>query len=509
MGVSEAGFEDRIDLAAELVGGAVIFANDDFFAEKENLLKKSPAIFIDGKYTDRGKWMDGWESRRRRTPGHDYCLVRLGLAGVIHGVVVDTAHFKGNYPKACRIEACAVDGQRTPAELESSDVEWIEILPRVDLQGDHKNRFPVRNSKRFTHLRFSIFPDGGVARLRVHGEVVPPERWLGRRGQRVDLASVENGALVIGANDMFFGSRNNLIMPGRSVNMGDGWETKRSRKEAPDYCVVRLAAEGAIEHVEIDTNHFKGNFPESAALHGTVAAKDASFDELCADEKNWTEILPRTKLQAHTRHHYDELRSSLPFTHVRLRIYPDGGVSRLRLWGVVSGTGRATSILQALNMTSEKEAAALLFPCLASEAWAQSMARARPFTNLEAMKRAAKKAAAALAPKDWRIAFAAHPRIGSKPKGNGAHAAWSKGEQSRVAMEDTTLVAKLAKVNRAYEKKFGHVYLVCATGKSGDELLAIAENRIGQSKASEFERAKEEQLKITDLRLEKLLGGAG
>src|SRR5437762_9383208 len=216
-------FTELIDLASERLGGAVLFANDDFFAEKENLLKPAAPIFIDGKYTDRGKWMDGWESRRCRTPGFDWCIVRLGLPGIVRGVVVDTSFFRGNYPEQCSLEACNVLGQPSVEQLLSDEISWREILPRSNLKGDSLNPFEVNDDGRVTHLRFKIFPDGGVARLRVYGEVLPDWQSIKRIGGQVDLAAVEHGGLVLSCSDMFFGHRHNLIMPGRALNMSDGW----------------------------------------------------------------------------------------------------------------------------------------------------------------------------------------------------------------------------------------------------------------------------------------------
>src|SRR5256714_6398141 len=184
-------FTELIDLASERLGGTALFANDEFFAPKENLLKQSTPVFIEGKYTDLGKWMDGWETRRRRTPGFDWCIIRLGLPGVIRGVVVDTSHFKGNYPEQCSLEACAIDDLPTAEQLTSESVEWIEILPQSNLNGDSLNPFSIANDQRWTHLRFKIYPDGGVARLRVYGEVTPDWDRLKRIGQ-IDLAAVEN-----------------------------------------------------------------------------------------------------------------------------------------------------------------------------------------------------------------------------------------------------------------------------------------------------------------------------
>lgn len=329
-------FTELIDLASEKLGGAVLYANDDFFAPKENLLKPSAPIFIEGKYTDLGKWMDGWETRRRRSPrlseNFDWCIVRLGLPGVIHGVVVDTSFFRGNFPSHCSLEACAVDGHPTVEELLGAEIEWFEILPQSELQGDFQNRFSVEYERRVTHLRLKIYPDGGVARLRVYGVVAPDWDALRRRESEIDLAAVEHGGTVLEASDMFFGHKHNLIMPGRAQDMSDGWETKRRRGAGYDWCVIKLGASGNIKRVEVDTSHFKGNYPESCSIEVCRADDDTDLDSI-----NWRELLPDKKLQAHTRHVFvDELKDCGTATHVRFNIYPDGGVSRLRLYGRIA-----------------------------------------------------------------------------------------------------------------------------------------------------------------------------
>jgi allantoicase len=329
-------FTELIDLASQRLGGAVLYANDDFFAPKENLLKPSAPVFVEGKYTDRGKWMDGWESRRRRTPGFDWCIIRLGLPGIIRGVVCDTSFFRGNYPEQCSLEACAIDGQPDVEQLTSNEIQWAEILPVSELQGDSQNPFAIENGNRFTHLRLKIYPDGGVARLRVYGEVVPDWIALARRGE-IDLAAAENGALVLACSDMFFGHRHNLIMPGRAADMSDGWETKRRRGPGYDWSVIKLATAGDIRRIEVDTSHFKGNYPDSCSLEACDARGEA-VNELNHASLSWTEILSRTKLQAHTRHFYEEeIKSIGAVTHVRFNIYPDGGVSRLRIYGTLKG----------------------------------------------------------------------------------------------------------------------------------------------------------------------------
>lgn len=328
-------FTELIDLASERLGGAVIVANDDFFAPKENLLKPSAPVFIADKYTDRGKWMDGWESRRRRTPGFDWCIIRLGLPGIVHGVVVDTSFFRGNYPEHCSLDGATFSGVPTEAELTTDDVQWIPLLPQMPLNGDSQNPFPINYAERITHLRFRIYPDGGVARLRVYGEVVPDWAQLKRAGGYVDLAAAENGGLVLTCSDMFFGHRHNLIMPGRAADMSDGWETKRRRGPGHDWTIIKLARPGHIQRVEVDTSHFKGNFPESCSLEA-CNTQNATTETLTDLSAPWTTVLPRTKLQAHTRHFFDrELLETGIASHLRFSIFPDGGVSRLRVYGTL------------------------------------------------------------------------------------------------------------------------------------------------------------------------------
>ena len=329
-------FTGLIDLASERLGGAVLVANDDFFAAKENLLKASTPIFIEGKYTDRGKWMDGWESRRRRTPGFDWCIIRLGLTGIIRGVVVDTSFFRGNYPEHCSLEAASFDGLPTEAQLTDESVKWIPFLPQVALAGDSHNFFPIDYQARVTHLRFKIYPDGGVARLRVYGDVVPDWPKLRELGGYIDLAAVENGGQVVTCSDMFFGHRHNLIMPGRAANMSDGWETKRRRGPGHDWVIIKLGALGHIHQIEVDTSHFKGNFPESCSLEA-CHAEGLTEESLTELSVSWNNVLARTKLQAHTRHYFDhELLDAGIVSHLRFNIFPDGGVSRLRVYGMLA-----------------------------------------------------------------------------------------------------------------------------------------------------------------------------
>jgi allantoicase len=513
-------FLELLDLASERLGGAALHANDDFFAGKENLLRPKAAVFLEHEYTDRGKWMDGWESRRRRTPGHDFCLIRLGLPGVIRGVVIDTAFFRGNYPEHASLEGAMARADASPEELLGPGTRWEEIVPRSALQGDSKNLFEVGSSRRFTHLRLNIFPDGGVARLRVHGEPMPDWSRLGRGRSEVDLAAAENGAQVVSCSDMFFGVRHNLIAPGRAANMGEGWETRRRRGIFPehvepgkpieytqsDWALVKLCAEGTIARVEVDTNHFKGNYPESCKIEGCLAPGSYNAD---VEGVEWRPVLARTVLQPHTRHFYEEeLVERGPFTHARITVYPDGGVSRLRVWGAVTRRGVAVQRIRRLDSLSREEAEAELLTCCGSTKWAREVARKRPFGSLDVLFAMADEVFATLAPEDWLEAFRAHPRIGERKAAReqtASEAQWSKQEQAGVAgaMEETA--AALAEGNRAYEAKFGHIYIVCATGKSADEMLAILRERLGSTAEAELGVAAGEQRKITRIRLEKLV----
>jgi allantoicase len=474
---------DLLDLASERLGGSVLYANDDFFAEKENLLKPSQPLWKEHEYTDRGKWMDGWESRRKRVPGHDFAIIRLGLPGLVRGVVVDTAFFRGNYPESCSIEATSMRSDASVDAVQSA--EWRELLPRSPLQGNSENEFAIASDAAVTHLRFNIFPDGGVARLRVHGEVVPDWRVVGGLANPIDLAAVENGADVLSCSDMFFGPKHNLIMPGRAHNMSDGWETRRRRGPGHDWVIVKLATEGEVRRIEVDTNHFKGNYPDTASIEGS------------RDGESWVEVLPRTKLQAHTRHFFiDELQSSGPFAHLRLNVFPDGGVSRLRVWGTATAEGRRAAAVRRVNTLFD---ASQLRTVCASDRWIEAMAAARPFGSWEAMVETASRIWFGLDANDWLEAFAAHPRIGDRKPG------WSSQEQSGTRGATDETMRALAEGNRAYEEKHGFVYLVCATGKSADEMRANLEQRLTNDRETELRNAAAEHARITELRLEKLV----
>ena len=315
-------FTDLIDVASEACGSVVIETSDDFFAPKENLIRVDPPVFIPGKYTDQGKWMDGWESRRKRTPGHDWCIVRLGFPSALHGADIDTSYFVGNFPSHCSLEA-RLGGER-----------WETILPQMRLQGGTHNFFELPGDTAYDHVRLNIFPDGGVARLRLFGAGLPDWDEFAGPGDRVDVAAAANGGLALAASDMFFGSRNNLILPGRPANMGGGWETKRRRGPGYDWIIVRLGRPAIIHEIQVDTEHYKGNYPESCSIDACPPAI-VFTEDLVTGEVPWQEILPRTALTADATHTFPIEGQAGPTHYVRLNIYPDGGISRLRVFAAL------------------------------------------------------------------------------------------------------------------------------------------------------------------------------
>jgi allantoicase len=326
------------EMASRRMGGSVLWSNDELFAERENLIKPGEAMYQPHTFGHKGQIYDGWETRRRREPGHDQVVIRLGLPGIIRGVIVDTMWFTGNFPPFASVDACAVDDYPNPEEITG----WETIVPKSPLRGNTLNEFDVSELRRYTHVRLTIYPDGGVARLRVHGFPFPDATFLDLNS--FDLAALENGARVVGCSNMFYSSPTNLISPGFATSMGDGWETERRRGDGNDYVTVQLTARGVIRLAELDTSHFKGNAPGWAALSG-CDTRVAEPDE----EGAWFELLPKVRLQPDTRHRF-VLPEANPTTHVRLDIYPDGGMARLRLHGALTDDGREHFIRRWLDL---------------------------------------------------------------------------------------------------------------------------------------------------------------
>ena len=324
-------FSNRyVNLAQTRLGAKVVYVTDDFFGPAKRMLQTESAVFIPGKFDDNGKWMDGWESRRKRVEGYDYCIVKLGRAGVIRGVDIDTSHFNGNQPPAASLDACSCDD-----ELPGDSVEWTNILASVSLQADSQHLHDVLDSGVYSHIRLNIFPDGGVARLRVYGE--PHCNWDERdAAELIDLAALENGGRSIACSNQAFGSNMmSLGLPGRGINMGDGWETARRRVPGNEWVIIELGHAGTIRAVELDTAHYKGNYPDRASIQAGYM-QGGTVDSMVTQSMFWRDLLPEQKLEMDTLLRFEsELIDIGAITHVRVNIIPDGGLSRVRLYGQI------------------------------------------------------------------------------------------------------------------------------------------------------------------------------
>ena len=313
-------FREWAQLEQPRLGTRVTFASDEFFAAKERLIQPGNPAFVPERYDDHGKWMDGWESRRRRTPGNDFCIIRLGVPGAVHGVDIDTTHFTGNYPPYASIDACVSDDD-VPQD------GWQPLLDKTALEGNSHHLLSVNSDQVWTHLRLNIYPDGGVARLRVYGEVRPQ---LHAVDGDIDLVALENGGRAIECSDEHYGSMKNLNVPGRGMNMGDGWETARRRGPGNDWVILALGVPGVVTSAEIDTAHFKGNYPDRVMLEAAMFGDDG---EATLAKEVWQVLLPETKLEPDRQHDFDALAELGAVSHVRVSIFPDGGISRVRLFG--------------------------------------------------------------------------------------------------------------------------------------------------------------------------------
>lgn len=482
------------NLLSESLGGRAIACSDDFFASMHNLVKDAEPVFDPDAYYERGKVMDGWESRRKRGPSHDWCILALGVPGVLRLADLDTHHFTGNHAPWASLEATFVDDDE-----DLDDAQWVEVLPSVSLRLGSHNHVPLQDGRVFTHVRLHIYPDGGVARLRLYGEV---HREL--EGE-VDLAALENGGKALACSDMYFGTMDHLIAPGQAADMRGGWETRRRRGPGEDWVLVRLARRGLLDRMVLDTRHFKGNFPDVATVEGIDWA-EAPPHELLSEGADWEPIVPWMKLQAHHAHPID-LDAAGPYTHVRLRIAPCGGVSRMRAFGrpVVD----EDALLDDFERLSEEAAHETFLRVCGSKRWAEAMVRARPFEHRGDLLTQARRHWWNLTAADWLEAFAHHPRIGENPErlrerfANTADL--SSTEQAGVLGASEHVLAELQELNERYEARFGHVFLICATGLSAAEMLQSLRSRIGNTPERELREAAEQQARITHLRLQGVL----
>ncbi len=526
-----AAFSHLVNLAADETGTFVLWASDDYFAEKENLVRSDAPVWKEGVYTDKGKWMDGWESQRMRGPGHDTAILRLGVPGSVEGLLVDTTHFKGNAPIAVALEVCEAPHTATAEELLSWPVAeegaegaaqvakvWRLALPKTDIRSDFGNVIALPQlSPRATHVRLHIYPDGGVARLRVYGVARPAPQIFWQQGS-IDLAAIEHGGRVTAISDAFFGPPANLLLPGRGVNMGDGWETRRRRTPGSDWCEIGLGRRGLVQRIEVDTHFFKGNAPQACSVFafdaGAVDPDDAEGMAAAmaqvptGDDAGWTPLLDLAPLVQHRRHSFEPARPTVA-THLRVHIFPHGGVNRMRVFGLAAPTPREQERLATLQALPRAELDALLLSFCGATAWAQQVARALPScSQVRDVLQAVDVAFWALRESDWLEAFAAHPRIGARKDAAAAtaqSAQWSRGEQAQVHGAESSVTAMLATLNETYFERFGFIFIVFATGRSAAQMLALLQRRIGNDREAEIRNAGDEQARITRLRLENWL----
>ena len=315
-----------VNLADERLGAEVLSVSDDFFASAARMLSSKAAVFYPGKFDDHGQYMEGWESRRKRVFGYDWCIVKLGLAGKIVGVDIDTSHFTGNYPVAASLDACCVTEEEQPDN-------WQEILHAVTLGPSAHHFHAITVNGHWTHIRLNIYPDGGVARLRVYGIVQPSKE---RFNEELDLLALENGGRAIAASDEHYGNPWALLRPGRGINMGDGWETRRRRVPGNEWCLLALGQRGRISRIMLDTAHYKGNYPDRCIIQAADVTIDNS-KSLVTQSMFWQVLLPEQKLTMDAIHTFEkeQINDLGPITHVRVNIIPDGGLSRVRLFGRV------------------------------------------------------------------------------------------------------------------------------------------------------------------------------
>lgn len=322
------------NLASADFGAKVLSCSDEFFAAADRMLQSAAPVFIVDRFDDHGKWMDGWETRRKRSGGYDTAVIRLGFPGIVKGLDIDTSHFTGNFPPAASVQACC------SAADPDAGTQWHDLVPATSLSGNSHHFIELPHDDRsWTHLRLHIYPDGGIARFRVYGQ--PACDWSATNESGVhEVSALANGGRIVTYSDAHYGFPFRLLMPGRGVNMGDGWETRRRREPGNDWCIVELGHAAIVEKIEVDTAHFKGNYPDRVSLQ--AAFVDQATDESVVTQAMfWPELLPEHKTEMDAQHFFEgsQLRSLGAVTHVKLNLIPDGGVSRLRIWGRLAQKG--------------------------------------------------------------------------------------------------------------------------------------------------------------------------
>jgi allantoicase len=484
-------FPDAVDLASAALGGRAVAASDDFFAPMERLIAPEPPVFDPDAYTDRGKLMDGWESRRKRVPGSDWCIVRLGVPGRVVGVVFDTSHFLGNHAPFASLEGAVVDGDPT-------DAAWRPLVASTPLVRGGVTVVATADSRTVTHVRLHMHPDGGIARLRVfgHPDGVPP-------GGEVDLASASVGARTLACSDAFFSPMGNLLLPSRSGFMGGGWETRRSRPPGRDWIVVQLGSVGAVRRIVLDTGHFKGNYPDRAAVDGLCWPGAAAH--ALVEHADWRPITECVHLSADCETEI-AVHSAGPWSHLRLRIEPDGGVARLRAFGVPVEPVPEPWVAR-VNALPADEFRGFLVRCCSSPRWAEDVVAARPFATATQLLGEAERLWWAQFPPAWEDGLRGHPRIGGVDALRArfaATAAWSEGESAAAATTDEGVLAALAAGNDAYEARYGWPFVIDATGRSASDVLAAMGGRMHRAPDAERAVGAAEVWKIARRRIQSM-----
>ena len=315
-----------IDLAQSRLGSKIVYKTDEFFAPAKRIINPWPPVFKEGVFDKHGKWMDGWETRRKRKKGHDYLILKLGRPGKIHKVDIDTSYFNGNQPSKVSLDACY-----SKKKLPNKNSKWVNILKKSTTKPNSHHFFKIKNKSIFTHVKLNIYPDGGVARIRIYGDMIINKRF---KKKVTNLTSVLNGASPIACNNEHFGRAENILAPGMGKNMGDGWETRRSRGKNFDWLIIKFGKPGLIKKLEIDTHHFKGNYPDSCSIQTASISKDLSNKSIVNNSKNWKFILNKSKLSAHKKHIFKKfLIKRSKENYLKINIYPDGGISRIRAFG--------------------------------------------------------------------------------------------------------------------------------------------------------------------------------
>ena len=316
-----------IDLAQPILGSKIVYKTDEFFAKANRIINPNKPVFIENKFDKHGKWMDGWETRRRRNKGYDHLIIRLGKEGRILRVNIDTTYFNGNQPSGASLQACYCK-----KNIPDKKIKWITILNKKKIKPNSHNIFGIKNRSVFTHVRLNIFPDGGVARLRIFGKIAAEKLPFVKK--IINLSSLLNGASIIACNNEHFGKAENILAPGTGKNMGDGWETKRSRGKNSDWLILKFAAAGKVNKVQIDTHHFKGNYPDRCSLQAAYVNGKISNKAIVNKSKKWKLLLNKVKLYAHKKHNFrNKLMRKNKINYIRINIFPDGGISRIRVFG--------------------------------------------------------------------------------------------------------------------------------------------------------------------------------